>query len=249
MKDESTNELKTTIEKFDMAHLLVDYQFNHKTMVNAVTRVKTPTVTDRVNACRYSVENFEGMEVIDVIISMVAASTVRFGQAHKDDDGTITVQNQIALPPDYIIDNFDYADLVRINMLMGKGIKHALPPAKIKALLAQDIVPLHTPYTINGVTFNAAVRHRRPVVRDHIEARSYSVEHWGHHFGDIVTAATAARSLRFGTLSQEDDKPVITNQVEVSLEFIVEKFLYPDLVLLNNLLVKSPASSVSGAQR
>lgn len=249
MKNESTNELKTTIEKFNMAHLLVDYQFNHKTMINAATRIKTPTVIDRVNACRYSVENFDGMEVIDVIIAMVASATVRFGQSSEDDMGTVSVQNQIALPPDYIIDNFDYTDLIRINMLMGKGIKHPLPPAEIKILLGQDIVPLHAPYTINGVEFNAAIRQRRPVVRDHIEARSYSVEHWGHHFSDIVTAATAARSLRFGTLSYENDKPVITSQVEVPMEFIVDNFLYPDLMLLGDLLAKSPASSVSGAQR
>ncbi|MFV0261392.1 MAG: hypothetical protein ACK5JN_02985 [Kluyvera sp.] len=242
------NELKETIEKFDMVNLILDYKFDHKQLVNAAKRLRIPTVADRVSGCRFSVENFDG-EILDVIIAFVAASVMKFGKAVKNGD-ELQLSNELTVTPDWIIDNFDYTDLLRINALMGKGARHPMTPEEIKGLIVNnDIIPLHIPYTIHGTEFNAAIRTRRPVVRDHVESRGYSLERWGHHFTDIVIAGTAARTMTFGTLTMENGQPRLTNQVDVTLAFIVDNFLYPDLMLLNQLLVKSPASSASEAKR
>lgn len=249
----STNkksELLESIEKYSTANLLIDYKFDSKHIINAAKRVKMPTVADRVSACRYSVEEYDA-EILDVIVSGLASSVLQFGMSKKDKHGvTMDIDNPTELPTDFIINHFDYSDLIRINALMGKGSKHVMNKEEIERLISLfDIAPLAQKYTYNDIEFNAAFRLRRPVVRDHIEARSYSTERWGNAFSDIIIAGSAANTMTFGTLTESNGKPVLINQVNIPIEFIVNNFIYPDLMLLNRLLVKSPASSVSGAKR
>ncbi|MCY1697141.1 hypothetical protein OVA10_03435 [Lelliottia sp. SL45] len=248
------SELQMNIEKHNMVPLLLDYEYRQRHQlhkINAARRKSIPVVADRVSACRYCVENFDS-EIIDVVISSVASAVMEFGvwQAPENGDGEPVLANPVSLPVDFILDNFDYSDLLRINALMGKGVEHPFKPEAIKTMVStHDIVPLHQTYQMNGMTFNAAFRQRRPVVRDHVQARGFSVERWGHSFTDIIMAGTAASTLKFGTFAHENDHPVVTNQCEVPLEYLVDNLIYPDLLLLNRLLVKTPASSASGAKR
>lgn len=245
MAENKDSELKTSIEKYDMVRLLLDYNLHGMKPFDAARRIATPTVKDRIDACRFSVENFDA-EMMDVIIASVACTTLRFGLWVEGEDGTPALKEDIPLNPSWVIDNFDYSDLVRLNALMGKGIKHPMEKDQITAMIDEhEIVPLHQPYTLNGNTFNAAVRHRRALVRDHISARSYSMDHWRYSFNDAIVAGTAANTMTFGTLNTSGEKPFLTNQTSIDIEFIVGKFLYPDLVLLDRLLGKTPASSAS----
>jgi hypothetical protein len=236
-------------ESQELTRLLLQYDLNlpDKKRIDAARRIRIPTIKDRVSACRYSMEEF-GAESMDVVVSYIASLVLRFGK-HTDEGSTPGLVEDIVLPVDMIIDNFDYDDLLRVNALMGKGTKHPMTQEQIRNLIDENgIVPLHQPYTVNGCTINAAMRTRRPVVRDHITARSFSMEKWGYHFTDVVMAGTAASTMKFGTLSTDGGTPHLINQTSIELPFMVEHFLFPDLMLLNNLLVKTQASSVSGAK-
>lgn len=251
VKNDAKNESKTdaTSEPQELTRLLLNYDLNlpDKKRIDAVRRIRIPTIKDRVSACRYSMEEF-GAESMDVVVSYIASLVLRFGR-HTAEGEPAGLVEDITLPVDVIIDNFDYDDLLRINNLMGKGIKHPMSKEQVREMTDQHgIVPLHQPYTVNGNTINAAIRIRRPVVRDHITARSFSMEKWGYHFTDIVMAGVATSTMKFGTLSTDGGTPHLINQTDIELPYMVEHFLFPDLMLLNQLLVKMQASSVSGAK-
>lgn len=241
MSEQNSNkELARTINKFDIATLLLKYKFEGGKVIDAARRVRTPVVADRLNALRYSVEMFND-EITDVLVSFLATATLQFGSAEKDNNDALTLCNPCDIPVDFIIDNFAYDDIVRLNALMGKGIKTAHTEPQIIAAINKDIIPLYQEYTFRDATFNAALRVRRPVVRDHIEARSYTIDRWGQAFSDGIIAGIAAGTMVFGTLSENDGKPVLVNQINIPVEFIANNFLYPDLLRLNRLLGKSPA--------
>ncbi|MFV0262049.1 MAG: hypothetical protein ACK5JN_06365 [Kluyvera sp.] len=236
----SNKELARNIDKFDIATLLLKYDFEGGKTINAARRVRTPVVADRLNALRYSTEMFND-EITDVLVSSIATATLQFGHAESDKDDVLTLSNPCEIPVDFIIDNFAYDDIVRLNALMGKGIKSPHTEPQLIAAVNKDMIPLYQDYTYQDTTVNAALRVRRPVVRDHIDARGYSMERWGHAFGDGIIAGIAAGTMVFGSLSEIDGKPVLVNQVNIPVEFIINNFIYPDLLRLNRLLGKSPA--------
>lgn len=114
------------ITKQSIALFDCEYTFNGM-RINAAICHKVPVVRDRIEAVQWSKGEFGG-EDQDAVIACLAAKTMTFGYISDalqiDEKGALVdlpeIKGEIALPPDFIVDNFVYSDFCWMSLSMGK---------------------------------------------------------------------------------------------------------------------------------
>lgn len=109
------------IEKHGICPLPYDINYQGRKL-NAARRLRVPKVRDRIEAVRFSKDSF-GFEATDAVIAGVAASVLVFGtlvETTTDDGEQVTLEGELPVPVDVLIDQLEYGDFQNLSYLMGK---------------------------------------------------------------------------------------------------------------------------------
>lgn len=109
------------IKKHDICPLPYDINYQGRKL-NAARRLRVPKVRDRIEAVRFSKDSF-GFEATDAVIAGVAASVLVFGtlvETTTDEGEQVTLEGELPVPVDVLIDQLEYGDFQNLSYLMGK---------------------------------------------------------------------------------------------------------------------------------
>ena len=124
----------------------------------------------------------------------------------------------------------------------------------MQALDKYNIAVLSEEVSYGGKKFNAAIKVRKVVVRDRIDAVRWCKEVLGFESSDGIIAGMASSNLVFGTLKGDltvDKKGVligpleVINQEPLPVDWIVDTFEYDDFTMLALLTGKPMPSFAS----
>ncbi|AUZ76222.1 MULTISPECIES: hypothetical protein [Aeromonas] len=109
------------IQKHDICPLPYDINYQGRKL-NAARRLRIPKVRDRIEAVRFAKDSF-GFEASDAVLAGVAASVLVFGtlvETTTDEGDQVTLEDELPVPVDVLIDQLEYGDFQNLSYLMGK---------------------------------------------------------------------------------------------------------------------------------
>lgn len=109
------------IQKHDICPLPYDINYQGRKL-NAARRLRVPKVRDRIEAVRFAKDSF-GFEASDAVLAGVAASVLVFGtlvETTTDEGEQVTLEGELLVPVDVLIDQLEYGDFQNLSYLMGK---------------------------------------------------------------------------------------------------------------------------------
>lgn len=122
--------IATMIEKHGICPLPYDINYQGRKL-NAARRLRVPKVRDRIEAVRFAKDSF-GFEASDAVLAGVAASVLVFGtlvETTTDEGEQVTLEGEMPVPVDVLIDQLEYGEFIHLSVLMGKPRPSSVSPS------------------------------------------------------------------------------------------------------------------------